>query len=78
MLARHAFFNPFQTSVSFPYPMKKSKPIGIEMAIEIKGLGLLNTGVEWIIWVPLNTQQTITCSKSTIETLKEGVKYVQN
>ena len=25
----------------------------------------------------ITTQQTITCSKSTIETLEQGVKYVQ-
>ena len=27
---------------------------------------------------PFNTQQTFTCSKSTIETLENGVKYVQS
>ena len=29
--------NPFQTNVSFLYPLKKQKTIGIEMGIEIRG-----------------------------------------
>ena len=31
-----------------------------------------------IPWKSILTQLTFTCSKSTIETVKKGVKYVQN
>ena len=36
---------------------------------------------KWSLWFIVNaliTQLTVTCSKSTIETLKISVKYVQN
>ena len=29
-------------------------------------------------WVKIKTEPTITCSKLTIETLEQGVKYVQS
>ena len=31
-----------------------------------------------ILWTPLPTLSTFTCSKLTVETLEQGVKYVQS